>query len=267
MSPRGYRAVAATLFAIYSWPASGIAEPLWVASSPSGKVGGPSAIYAASKEDAGVTLLGETTPNSLDITGMDFGAADLWIATSGFLYRTDVNGFEAEVFATLGGQAIGLAAAVTPDGSAVLGMQFDLFSGLSNILAFDVLSGKSISSVELEQSVRTIDFGVDGGLVGIGSDNESVWSIDLDSGSTALLAELAGLEGTVTDMTLSSRGGFLNTQDGPVGRLYSLDPMTFETNLIGKYSEDFIGAVSFVPPPCSGVVLGLLAWRAQRRTR
>jgi len=30
-------------------------------------------------------------------------------------------------------------------------------------------------------------------------------------------------KGYVRDMTLSSGGGLLNTQDGPVGRLYSLD--------------------------------------------
>jgi len=234
------------------------AQPLWVSSTSI--IGSPTEFFLASSQDASLTFLGEAS-EPLALTAIDFGPNGiLWAATTTQLEQIDPTTLEVSSFGVLGGSATGMAVAAGPDGSFVLGVQRRFDNLLSNIFAFDTTTADIFAVTDLPINVPAVDYRADGQLIGVEDDNASVWAIDPFTGDVDLLGQIDGLEGMVTDISLSATAGYINTYDDGAGRLYSFDPFTLEQSFIGAYpAGSVITGIAIVPAPAPLVVFPLAA--------
>jgi len=253
------RYMTAGAYVLYLSTTSIAAQPLWVASLA--VEGFPTELFLVSTRDASLTSLGQTMPANLEITAIDFGATGpLWASTTTNLEQIDPMTLEAQSFGTLGGNATGMAVAASPDGSFVVGVRRSLVSLLSNLKVFDATTADIIAVTDLAINVPAVDYRADGQLIGVEDDNASVWAIDPFTGDVDLLGQIDGLEGMVTDISLSATAGYINTYEDDTFRLYSFDPFTLEQSFIGTYpAGPAITGIAIVPAPAALVVFPLAA--------
>jgi len=237
--------------------------------------------YLASPVDGSLELIGVGSPpppSTEQIIGLDFASSDVLLgATIANLVQIDTSSLAIEELSTIGGQALGSAVAVAPDGDFIAAFQIDLFGPGTNILLIDPESFNTTDSTAVAINTLAADFRSDGVLVGIENEANDLWTMDPFTGDLGFIGHIDGIEGIVSDMAASPHGDAWvitaeSVGDETINRLYELDPFTGDASLVGVFDvppDQVVGGIAYIPaPPAAGaVLLGLALATHLRRTR
>jgi len=229
--------------------------------------------YHVSTDDASLSLIGEITfdipagvgaleftPDGvlIGVTPFEAYAIDLETLSATFVFSPHVTTWPT------GGLTF------FPDGLGLISQSFTQVGGFG-LWYFDPADGEVFKVVETSD----IDLGAlavrsDGVPVGIESETNALYTIDIDSEVISPFATLAPELGIVQGITALGGTTYLTTlpTDDAPGGLYTVDLFTGETDFIGAFDSDvrILGLAAPAPSTLAPLALGVLGLRARRRS-